>query len=193
MEENNPSSHVAADSGPVQKIGRFAGPFARTKKSLFVLYGIAGGLVLAWLILGATAWRGFLGRTQGTALAADAIRVIGGLLLVIDLIACIITVHFRKKKMFLGFMILVAFFSVCILATWCLDAYNATVESGLLTANDAGFVAANNQYNILPITIAACIVGVVVWLIISYVFIVSLVVHRTTYDDITAGVTAPSA
>lgn len=109
------------------------------------------------------------------------------------------------------FMILVAFFSVCILATWCLDAYNATVESGLLTANDAGFVAANNQYNILPITIAACIVGVVVWLIIvstttpplvsycnsccmqSYVFIVSLVVHKTTYDDITAGVTAPSA
>jgi hypothetical protein len=189
--EANPSPSVAGDSGPVQKVARFTGPFARTKKSLFILYGIVAGLVLAWLILGATAWRGFLGLTQGTTLAADAIRVIGGLLLVLDLVACIIAVQFRKKKMFLAFIILIGIFSVSILVTWCLDAYNATIESALLQT-DTGFVTANNQYSIYPITIAACIVGVFVWLIVSYVFIVSLVVKLTTFDDITAGLKAPN-
>jgi len=112
------------------------------------------------------------------------------------------------SPLLLQFIILVGFFSICILATWCLDAYNATVESGLIASNDTRFIAANAMYNIYPITIAACIIGVFLWLVTvcthhdtlisllnsltqSYVFIVSLVVYRTTYDDITAGLTAP--
>lgn len=67
-----------------------------------------------------------------------------------------------------------------ILVTWCLDAYNATIESALLQT-DTGFVTANNQYSIYPITIAACIVGVFVWLIVVRIILLSLYIVMTHF------------
>jgi hypothetical protein len=49
--EANPSPSVAGDSGPVQKVARFTGPFARTKKSLFILYGIVAVSIAQYLAI----------------------------------------------------------------------------------------------------------------------------------------------
>jgi hypothetical protein len=74
---------------------------------------------------------------------------------------------------------------VGILVTWCLDAYNATIESALLQT-DTGFVTANNQYSIYPITIAACIVGVFVWLIVVRIILslYTVVTHFGAYVEL---------